>query len=99
MPKHTPKYLVSKDATLPTRLGGNEKRWLLNIIKLTLLLGLLAKIKVLGVLPAHFPLVLDAGTVLVSVPPLSCTGLVCCHCTRSWLVLDNTHSKDSSAFR
>ena len=34
------------------------------------LLGLLAKIKVSGVLPAHIPLVLDAGTVLVSVPML-----------------------------
>ena len=31
-----------------------------------LFLGLLAKIKVLGVLPAHLPLVLDAG-ILVSV--------------------------------
>ena len=27
----------------------------------------------LGVLPAHLPLVLDAG-ILVSVPPLSCAG-------------------------
>ena len=40
------------------------------------LLGLLAKIKVAGVLPAHLPLVLDAGTVLVSVPLLSCAGFV-----------------------
>ena len=39
-----------------------------------------AKIKVLGVLPAHLPLVLDAG-ILVSVPPLSCAGFMCCHCT------------------
>ena len=60
---------------------------------------LLAKIKVLGVLPAHLPLVLDAGTVLVSVPPLSCAGFVCCHCTGRWAVLDNTHGKDSGAFR
>ena len=42
-----------------------------------LLLGLLAKIKMLGVLPAHLPLVLDAVTVLVSVPSLSCAGFVC----------------------
>ena len=63
------------------------------------LLGLLAKIKVSGVLPAHLPLVLAAGTVLVSVPPLSCAGFVCCHCTRRWAVLDNTHGKDSGAFR
>ena len=62
------------------------------------LLGLLAKIKVLGVLPAHLPLVLDAG-ILVSVPPLSCAGFVCCHCTGRWAVLDNTHGKDSGAFR
>ena len=61
--------------------------------------GLLAKIKVLGVLPAHFPLVLDAGTVLVSVPPLSCAGFVCCHCTRRWAVLDNTQGEDGGEFR
>ena len=35
-------------------------------------LDLLAKIKELGVLPAHLPLVLDAGTVLVSVPVEPC---------------------------
>ena len=35
------------------------------------LLGLLAKIKVLGVLPALLSLVLDAGTELVFVPHLS----------------------------
>ena len=64
-----------------------------------LLLGQLAKIKVSGVLPAHLPLVLDAGTVLVSVPPLSCAGFVCCHCTRRRAVLDNTHGKNSDAFR
>ena len=62
------------------------------------LLGLLAKIKVLGVLPAHLPLVLDAG-ILVSVPPLSCAGYVCCHCTGRRAVLDNTHGKGSGAFR
>ena len=65
----------------------------------TELLGLLAKIKVLGVLQAHLPLVLDAGTVLVSVPPLICAGFVCCHCTRRRAVLDNTHGKDNGAFR
>ena len=59
-------------------------------ISILLLLGLLAKIKVLGVLPAHS---------LVSVPPLSCAGFVCCHCTGRWAVLDNTHGKDSGAFR
>ena len=61
-----------------------------------------AKIKVLEVfevLPAHLPLVLDAGTVLVSVPPLICAGFVYCDCTGRWAVLDNTHSKDSGAFR
>ena len=63
------------------------------------LLGLLAKIKVLGVLPAHLPLVLDASTVMVSVPPLICAGFVCCHCTRRREVLDYTHGKDSGAFR
>ena len=45
------------------------------------------------------PLVLDAGTVLESIPPLSCAGFVYCHCTGRWAVLDNTHSKDSCAFR
>ena len=40
------------------------------------LLGLLAKIKVCGVLPAHLYLVLDAGSASVSVPPLSCAGFV-----------------------
>ena len=40
---------------------------------------LLAKIKVLGVLPAHFPLVLDEGTDLVSVPLLICAGLLSLH--------------------
>ena len=59
----------------------------------------LAKIKVFGVLSEHCPLILDAGTVLVSVPPLSCKGFVCCQCTGRWAVLDNTHGKDSGAFR
>ena len=62
-------------------------------------LGLLAKIEVLGVLPAHLPLVLDVGTVLVSDPPLSCAGFVCCHSTGRWAVSDNARGKDSSAFR
>ena len=62
------------------------------------LLSLFAKIKVLGVLSAHLPLVLDAG-ISVSVPPLSCAGFVCCHCTGRWAVLDNTHGKDSGVFR
>ena len=35
MLKHTPKYLVSKAATLLSKLGGSKKRWLLNKIKLT----------------------------------------------------------------
>ena len=63
------------------------------------LLGLLAKIKVLGVLPAHLPLVLDAEFVLLSVPPLICAGFAYCHCTRRWAVLDNTPSNDYGAFR
>ena len=61
--------------------------------------SLLAKIKVFGVLSEHLPLILDAGTVLVSVPPLSCTGFVCCQCTGRWAVLDNILGKDSGAFR
>ena len=36
---------------------------------------------------------LDAGTILVSVPPF-----VYCHCTWRWAVLDNTQVKDSRAF-
>ena len=61
--------------------------------------SLLAKIKVFGVLLAYWHLVLDAGTVLVSVPPFICAGFVYCHCTGRWTVLDNTHSKESNAFR
>ena len=53
----------------------------------------------LGVLPAHLPLVLDAGSVLLSVPPLICAGFVYCHCTGMWAVLDNTHGKDCGPFR
>ena len=68
---------------------------LINMMKY---LGLVAKIKVLGVLLAHLPLVLDAG-ILVSVPLLSCAGFVCCHCTGRWAVLDYTHGKDSGALR
>ena len=37
----------------------------------------MAKIKVLGVFPAHLPWVLDAGTVLVSVPLLICAHVLC----------------------
>ena len=62
-------------------------------------LGLLAKIKVLGVLPAHLSSVLDAGTVWESVPLSSFAGFVCCHCTGRWAVLDNTHGKERGAFR
>ena len=54
---------------------------------------LLDKIKVLGVLPAHLPLILDAGTVLV------CAGYVYCHCTVKWVVFRNTQGKDSGAIR
>ena len=54
--------------------------------------------KVFGVLQAHLPLVLDGGTVLLSVPLLICTGFVYCHWTGRWAVLDNTHSKDSGVF-
>ena len=61
-------------------------------------LGLLAEIKVFGALPAHLTLVLDAGTALVSIPPLKCAGFVNCHCTGRWVVLDNTHGKDSGVF-
>ena len=62
------------------------------------LLGLLAEIKEYGVLPAHIPLILDAGTVLVSDPLLIWAGIVYCHCTVRWAVLDNTHGKDNGAF-
>ena len=44
---------------------------------------LLAKIKVFGVLPAQWPLFLDAGTVLVTIPPLIRAGFVYWHCTGS----------------
>ena len=43
-----------------------------------------AKIKVLGVLPAHLFMVLDVGTDLVSVPTLICAGFVFCHCIGRW---------------
>ena len=46
------------------------------------LLALLATIKVLGVLPAHWPLILDAGTILASIQLLMCAGFVYCHCIR-----------------
>ena len=58
-----------------------------------------SKIKVFGVLPAHLPLVFDAGTVFVFVPRLICADFVYCHCTGRWAVLDNTHGKDSGSFR
>ena len=84
---------MAKDASMSKLQTGTT----LNAIVFGLL-GLMAKIKVLGVLPAHLPLVLDAG-ILVSVPPLSCACFVCCHCTGRWAVSDNTHGKDSGAFR
>ena len=52
-----------------------------------------SKIKVFGVLPAHLPLVLDAGTVFVFVQPFLCAYFVHCHCTGRWAVLDDTHGK------
>ena len=55
------------------------------------LLGLLAKIEVFCILPAHWPLILDAGIILVSVHPLICSGFVYCHWTGRWEVLENTH--------
>ena len=64
------------------------------------LLGLLAEIKVFAVLPAYFPMILDAGAVLESLPLLICTDFVYCHCTERWVVFNNnTHGKDSGAFR
>ena len=36
MLKHTPKLLVSKASTLPTKLGGSKKRWLLNQYQINL---------------------------------------------------------------
>ena len=44
------------------------------------LLALLATIKVLDVLPAHLPLILDVGTVLASIQLLMWAGFVYCHC-------------------
>ena len=44
-------------------------------------------------------LVLDAGTVLISIPLLTCAGFVYCHCAGRWAVLDNTNGKDRDAFR
>ena len=58
---------------------------------------ILAEIEVFGVFPAHRPSVLDAGTVLVSVPWSICAGFVYCHCTGRWAMSDNTHGKDSGA--
>ena len=49
-------------------------------------------------LPARWPLVLDAGTVLLSITPFICAGFVYCHCTGRWAVLDNTYGKDSGVF-
>ena len=56
-------------------------------------------IKVFDVLPAQLPLILDAGTVVESVPQLICAGFVYCHCARGGGVFDNTYGKDSSEFR
>ena len=42
------------------------------------LLVLVAMIKVFDVLPAQSPLILDAGTVVESVPQLICAGFVDC---------------------
>ena len=50
-------------------------------------------------LPAHWPLVLDVGTVLVSVSRLIYAGFVYFHYIRRRAVLENTHGKDSGAFR
>ena len=50
------------------------------------LLGLLPKINVFGGLAAHWPLVWDACTVLVSVSPLIWAGFGDCHCTGRWAV-------------
>ena len=65
---------------------------------LPLTIGLLAKIKLLGVLTFDLGRT-AAGTVFVSVLLLICAGFVYCHCTGRWAVLDNTHSKDRGAFR
>ena len=75
--------------------------WLSNIMPFMQLISSLQHIEVMGVLPAHLPLVLDAGIfpgILVSIPPLRCAGFGCCYCTGRWGVLDNTHGKDSGAF-
>ena len=61
--------------------------------------GLTARINVLGVFKAHLPFILDAGTVLLSVPSLISAGFVYCHCTGRWAVLDNAHCKDIGAYR
>lgn len=42
---------------------------------------LIATIKAFGVLPAHLALILDRGTVLVSVPLMICASLMNCPCT------------------
>ena len=57
-----------------------------SVFKNSFLLGLLAKIKVFGVLPAHWPLILDEGTVLESIPLLICAGFANCHCTWSLVI-------------
>ena len=57
-----------------------------SVFKYSFLLGLLAKIKVFGVLPAHWPLILDEGTVLESIPLLICAGFANCHCTWSLVI-------------
>ena len=50
------------------------------------ILSLLARIKVLDALPAHWPLVLDAGTVLVSVPPVQVLCIVITQGGGQWAV-------------
>ena len=42
---------------------------------------------------------LPPGTVFISILLLICVGFVYCHCTGRRAVLDNTHGKESSAFR
>ena len=63
-----------------------------------LLLGLLANIKLFGMVPAHQPLIFDVGTVLVYIPLLICAGFVYSDRTGQWVVLDNTHGKDGGVF-
>ena len=61
----------------------------LNMISKSIL-SLFAKIKVFGVLPVHWPLILYAGTVLASFCPLNCAGFVYCHGRGRLVVLGYT---------